>query len=187
MNVRFTVAQIALIAFCGVLTATLAWLWLAPLPEYPATDIHLRSESTDGTAPAIYTPPPRETFADVDDRSVFNPERKRVMPAQTAGAVNTTSLPSDLALVGVILDGDTKIALFHTTSSPLAVSVAVGGSIEGWQIARVEPGRVVLHAGGTDQEMTLNAGKPSSNPPSVVQAIQRPQPPQQSQSDDNDP
>ncbi len=199
MNLRFTVAQLVLLGLCGVLAVTLGWLWLAPLPEYPAPEIHLRAEATDNVAPAPFSPPPREAFAEVDDRSVFNPQRTRVVASQAPGAVNTTSLPSDLSLVGVILDGDTKLALFRTQSAPLAVSVPLGGTIEGWQVARVEPDRVVMHAGAADQEMKLVAGnRPGGNvvnnpppTPSVFQAINRPQPPPQPQpqpqSDDNDP
>jgi hypothetical protein len=193
MNLRFTAAQLALFGLCGLLAITLAWLWLAPLPEYPAPEIHLRSEQADSVAPALYSPPSAEAFAEVDDRSVFNPQRTRVVASQSQGAVNTTSLPTDLSLIGVILDADTKLALFRTQSAPLAVSVPMGGTIEGWQVARIEPDRVVMHAGGADQEMKLVAGKPggagATAPAGVAQAINRqPQPqPQPQPNDDNDP
>ena len=188
MSLRFTVAQLALFGVCGALALVLGWLWLAPLPEYPATDIHLRAEPADNVAPALFNPPPKEAFASVDDRSVFNPQRTRVVANESQGVANTTTLPTDLALIGVILDADTKLALFHTQSSPLAVSVPVGGTIEGWQVARVEPDGVVMHAGGADQEMKLVAGKPGAPvPQNAVQANARPQPPQPQQNDDNDP
>ena len=76
------------------------------------------------------------------------------------GAV-TNSLPTDLSLVGVILDGDTRLALFKSASAPLAVGVSVGGSIEGWQVTRVEPDQVGMRSAAGEQEIKLAAGKPS--------------------------
>jgi hypothetical protein len=62
----------------------------------------------------------------------------------------------------VILDGDTRLALFKSPTAPLAVGVPVGGSIEGWQVTRVEPDLVALRAGGPEQEMKLSAEKPGA-------------------------
>ena len=190
MSLRFTAVQLGLFGVCALLTAALAWLWLAPLPEYPAHDIHLRSEPSDTATPTLFSPPPREAFAEVDDRSVFNPQRTRVVAAEQQGTVTTTSLPADLTFVGVILDGDTKLAMFRTSGQPLAMSVPIGGTVEGWQVSNVEPERVVLHAGGVEQQMTLSPGKPSNAPGQNVPANMRqppPQPPQQQPNDDNEP
>ena len=98
-------------------------------------------------------------FAEVDDRSVFNPARVRVSSSSIAGTSNATSLPSDISLVGVILDGDRKLALIKSPQAPLAVGLGVGGTIEGWQVTRVEADRVALRAGGPEQELRLSDNK----------------------------
>jgi hypothetical protein len=64
-----------------------------------------------------------------------------------------------MSLVGVILDGERKLALIKSPQAPLAVGLGVGGTIEGWQVTRVEADRVALRAGGPEQELRLSDNK----------------------------
>jgi type II secretory pathway component PulC len=118
---------------------------------------------------ARFEAPPKQSFAEVDDRLVFNPARTRVVAPSQPGASNATSLPSDLALVGVILDDDRKLALFKSPAAPLAVGISLGGSIDGWQVTRIEPDRVALRASGPEQEIRLSNNKAPPPGPALIQ------------------
>ena len=161
MSLRLNPAQLALTSLCGVLSILLGYMLFAPLPDIPQPAIQAHADPVDDAPPARFEAPPKQTFAEVDDRSVFNPLRVRVSGPSEPGAANTNSLPTDLSLVGVILDGDTRLALFKSASAPLAVGVSVGGSIEGWQVTRVEPDQVGMRSAAGEQEIKLAAGKPS--------------------------
>lgn len=156
---RLNPAQLVLSAICLAFAAVLGFIVFAPLPEVPASPVLARSEPADDTPLPRFDPPSRQVFAAIDERLVFNPSRVRISAPFEPGASNASSLPSDLSLVGVILDDSTKLALFKSPAAPLAVSVPVGGSIEGWQVTRIDADSVGLRAGGPEQEMSLSANK----------------------------
>lgn len=196
--VRLNPVQIVLAAVCAGFAVLLGYQVMAPLPEislppaaharpaapvvHKARDSDDDSDSDDSdsdsddsdndTAVARFVAPPKQSFAEVDDRLVFNPARTRVVAASQPGTSSATSLPSDLSLVGVILDDNTKLALFKSPAQPLAVGVSIGGSIEGWQVTRIDPDRVALRASGPEQEMQLSTNKASPASP----ALQPPHP-----------
>jgi hypothetical protein len=164
MSLRLNATQLALTELCGILAIMLGYMLFAPLPDIPAPPIHAQAEPVDDTPPARFEAPPKQAFAEVDDRSVFNPLRVRVSGPAQPGAANSNSLPADLSLVGVILDGDTRLALFKSASAPLAVGVSVGGSIEGWQVTHVEPDKVGMRSAAGEQEIKLAGAKPGGPP-----------------------
>jgi hypothetical protein len=159
--VRFTNAQVALIALCAVLSAVLFYELFAPLREYHPPAIDNTHAAYNVALPAMYTPPAFETFANIDEKSVFNPLRTAIVTDSggTATAAGD-ALPSDLALVGVIMDGPVKMALLKSSEAPLAVGVPEGGVFEGWQVASVEADKVVFAAHGDRQELKLSENKP---------------------------
>jgi hypothetical protein len=183
---RLNPAQLVLSAICAGFAVLLGYLLVAPLPEISAppvahplaaahkngdddSDNDSDSDSNNDIAMARFEAPPKQAFAEVDDRLVFNPARTRVVAPSLPGASNATSLPSDLALVGVILDDDRKLALFKSPAAPLAVGISLGGSIDGWQVTRIEPDLVALRAGGPEQEIRLSNNKAPPPGPALIQ------------------
>ena len=160
MTLNLNPAQLVLSGVCAALLVVLGYLLFAPLPAVSLPPVQARSQGASDDSPLPrFDPPPMAAFAEVDDRSVFNPVRIRVSSSSVAGASSATSLPSDMSLVGVILDGDRKLALIKSPQAPLAVGLGVGGTIEGWQVTRVEADRVALRAGGPEQELVLSDNK----------------------------
>jgi hypothetical protein len=163
MTPHFTRAQIVLLVLCGGLGILLAYELFAPLREYrpPAVDAPHRTYAVE--TPALYSVPAFDAFANIDERSVFNPLRTRVASASDIGNETAAgdNLPPDLALIGVILDGQTKMALLKSSAAPMVVGVPQGGTIEGWQVADVLPDRVVFAAHGSRQELKLSDNKPN--------------------------
>lgn len=161
MTPRLNPAQIALAALCGLLAVVLGYMVFAPLPEIPQPRIEAAQDAPEDETPLPrFQVPPKQAFAEVDDRLVFNPARVKVVSAFQPGSPTTASLPSDLSLVGVILAGETRLALIKSQAAPLAIGVSVGETIEGWQVTRVEPDRVALRAGGPEQELRLSSAHP---------------------------
>ena len=80
-------------------------------------------------------------------------------------------LPSNVSLVGVIIDGDRQLALIKTQGAPFAESLRVGAVIDGWKVTEIAPDKVVLRAGTAEQ--ILGIGDQRSNqqqtarPPSI--------------------
>lgn len=157
---RLTNAQVMLLGICGLLFAALLYELLAPLREYRPAPVDSTHAAYTVAMPAMYKPPPFETFANIDEKSVFNPLRTPIV-TDSAGSATTAgdSLPSDIALVGVIIDGPTKVAMLRSSAEPLAVGVPEGGVFEGWQVASVEPDKVVFAAHGDRQELLLSDNK----------------------------
>jgi hypothetical protein len=206
---RLTNAQVALLGLCGVLLAALLYEMFAPLREYHPAPVGDTHAAYTVAMPAMYTPPAFLTYANIDEKSVFNPLRTPIVT--DSGGVATAagdSLPSDIALVGIILDGSRKMALLKSSSEPLAVGVAEGDVFEGWQVASVEPDKVVFAAHGDRQELELNNNKqaaaqdksddsstddnstdaspPTPPTPAHLQPPQQPQPQQPPKPDDSD-
>lgn len=157
---RLTNAQVALLGLCAVLLAALLYEMFAPLREYHPAPVGDTHAAYTVAMPAMYTPPAFLTYANIDEKSVFNPLRTPIVT--DSGGVATAagdSLPSDMVLVGVILDGSKKMALLKSSSEPLAVGVAEGDVFEGWQVASVGPDKVVFAAHGDRQELELNNNK----------------------------
>jgi hypothetical protein len=181
MTLQLTRAQIALFALCGLLSILLFYELFAPLPEYSLPSVQARTEKFAAIAGSQFIAPPLGSFAQIEDRPVFNPLRTPVKAPNTPAtlAAAGVSLPADLQLIGVMLDPRNKLAVFKSPEAPFAVSVGVGGMIDGWQVSSVEPDKAVLTANGVQQELKITADK--SKATAGPQEPQAPQQPQQQQ------
>jgi type II secretory pathway component PulC len=109
--------------------------------------------------------PPAASFAAIDTRPIFDASRQPVAAPPEALSVSGSSgsLPP-LTLVGIIIDRQTRLALIKLAGAPLAMSYAVGMSVSGWQIVEIEADRIVLRAGGANQEIRLTGKTQTSAP-----------------------
>lgn len=144
---------------------------VAELPPVPARQI-----LAEAALPAARALPPLASFSAIDARPLFAPDRKALPPPEEQTA--TLAPPTQLSLIGVIIDKTHRLALIRSPSASIEVSVSVGESIEGWTVAAVEPDRVVLRSGGTDYALDLFAKRaPGSAPPIPSAPLAGPQPP----------
>jgi len=170
--------QIVLSGICGVLLLVLIYQTVAPVSPYSM------SASTTGVRlPAITfstdaAPPPASVFSDVDARPLFNPSRQPVASVAAVGNAAGTDA-TNLTLIGVILDGNDRLALIRSAGAAFATGVRQGASIEGWTVAEVDPDRVVLQSGVRKQELLLasnrdtapagaNSGGPGAAGPNLI-------------------
>lgn len=153
---------------CLGLGGTIAYEALAPIPAIEVASAPPRVETPVSTVaqPAVfYVPPPKEDFAPVNARFAFSPTRQAVTEPSEGGA--TDLAPPDVTLVGVIIGPQKSVAILKTPGAALAISAAVGQMVEGWQLVRIEAGRVVLHANASDFEIRLKSspGQAGRRPP----------------------
>lgn len=143
-------------SICAALALALLYLIFAPLPELEPPSVPLAHKPRPVLDAQPIAMPPPAVFAEIDARPAFRPDRKPVAAPQTAAA---SVAPPDVRVVGVIIDGENRIAMIRVPSSPLATAFHVGGAISGWQIAEIDPDRVVLSSGGVRDEIRLDANK----------------------------
>ena len=123
--------------------------------------------------PMPFVPPPEEAFADIDARPLFAADRKPLADNTQLGAVGSAS---ELSLVGVIMDGDHAVALLRNKSSSQTESASVGGTVQGWHVARIDATSVTLSVNGKQTVVALEG--PADRPPSapLQQPVQQAEP-----------
>lgn len=170
MSLSYSRVQWILVALCGVLVVALAYEAFAPIPEWnpPPTAQPPHRSQTIATYPFIA--PSSEAFAVIDARPIFNPRRTPLLVSHDASAGGGAGAVSvgDLALIGIILDHGTRMALLRTPDKPLAVAVSAGGAVDEWEVVSISSDRVVLRADGAEHELLLSANKPPQQPVPVA-------------------
>lgn len=166
--------QLAFLVLCALLTLLLIYEIEAPISEFTVSGATAPSQAA---LPLASGPPfviaPAETFAAINERSVFDPARKAVVSKTEAGAAVAT--PPAVVLVGVIIDRQDRLALVKSPELPMATGVRLGESIDGWQVTAIEPDRIVLHAGTTDDEIKLEDNHGAPGDPVIPTPSQPPQ------------
>lgn len=167
MKIPLTNAQAVLLSLCGLLLAALIYELTAPLAVLEPPQIRLNRGNAVVVQPPAFMAPSSLSFAVINDRPVFNPLRQPIrqtaLPGETASA---TAPPVQVTLIGVIVDGQNKLALIKLPGAAFASGVAIGGNIAGWQVSQITPDGIVLHSGSSDYTIKLNGGENGSTPAS---------------------
>jgi type II secretory pathway component PulC len=173
MNLQMNPAQLILVSLCALLGVIFIYEIAAPLGEFSVPVIEGHRSAAPPAAPAPFVPPSVDAFSAINDRSLFDAQRRPIAPASTPAQGGASATPPSVVLVGVIIDAQERLALVKTPESPLAISVKLGASIGGWQVSAIEADRIVLHSGSASDEIRLDAGHSNATVP--------PAPPQQPQ------
>src|SRR5215471_19777487 len=160
MIAKMPPAQLALAGICGTLTLILAYEVAAPIPPFSVP------KSMEVYRPAAITfqdtanAPSAASFGDIDAHPVFSASRTPIASHFDGAHAGTSgAFPTDVSLIGVIIEGQTRMALVKTASEPFARSVPQGGDIEGWTVSEVDADKIVLSSGATKQEILLAANR----------------------------
>ncbi len=154
----FTPGQMGLVSLCALLLLAIVYDLTAPLSAIAIPDVSRRSEVPALLPAQPFIPAPSSSFASINERPIFSQARKPIAPAPT-GPAAAPPPPPTASLVGVILDGDNKLALVKTPASPLEASVKLGESVGGWQLVRILPDRIVLQLGTAIDEIKLESNR----------------------------
>jgi len=158
-------AQLLLTSLCALLGVSFVYEVAAPLREFSVPVIEHHRSAAPAVAPVPFVPPSVDAFSAINDRSLFDAERRAIAPASTPTQGGAAPPPPNVVLVGVIIDARDRLALVKTPESPLAVSVKLGASIGGWQVSAIEADRIVLRAGPANDEIRLDAAHSNATVP----------------------
>jgi hypothetical protein len=95
-------------------------------------------------------------FENIVQRPLFSRNRQGFVAAEAVAAPPPppmATLDAGITLKGVFMSDGVAKAFLVTTKSPLGVWVQVNGQIDGWRVAAVTPGQVVLE--GQGEKMTV--------------------------------
>jgi general secretion pathway protein N len=147
--------------------------WPAPRTPAPLPPV--------GRGSALPAPQPLDQYALVWQKPLFSPDRR---PAALADA---DSAVGDLALTGVIITPQLRMALAHDKSNDRDLQIEQGKSTPDgrWTLVEVHPRSAVFDAPGGRVELKLPAGAPfdktaaaPDNAPGKAEMRQEPPPPE---------
>ncbi|MGB8629533.1 MAG: hypothetical protein WCD69_09095 [Xanthobacteraceae bacterium] len=149
-----------------VLTAAI--LWIATLPA-SAADPAPRSGSHRDGVPSVspLVAQPLERISNTRDRPLFSPTRRPPAPPPVvAVAPPPPPPPPDVALLGVVMDGEDARAVVRAGPAAKIQRVGIGDDIGGWKVGQIEARQLVLLLDGRTATFTMFTGintKASSN------------------------
>jgi hypothetical protein len=110
---------------------------------------------------------PLERMSNTRDRPLFSPTRRPPAPPPVvAVAPPPPPPPPDVALLGVVMDGEDARAVVRTGPAAKILRVRIGDDIGGWKVGQIEARQLVLLLDGRTATFTMFAGnntKTSSN------------------------
>ncbi|MCL2872271.1 MAG: hypothetical protein FWF41_04735 [Betaproteobacteria bacterium] len=149
-------------------TATIKPLEIALLPEIKANPLEARKETVN--------------------RPLFTPTRQPAPPSDATAGANKVDRGLYI-LSGTAIQGQTRIAFLRNAKDNKPTTVRVGDMVDGMKVSVVTADKVVLTAGGQEEELQLKVATgpkgaitPTTLPGQTPQPGQRPgQPPQPGQ------
>lgn len=94
------------------------------------------------------------------DRPLFSPTRRSPAPPPiVAAAPPPPPSPPDVALLGVVMDGETARAVVRAGPAAKILRVRIGDDIGGWKVGQIEARQLVLLLDGRAATFTMFAGK----------------------------
>ena len=118
-----------------------------------------------GPAESAWQPAPAELFSQSMTRPIFSRTRLPFKPPQPVlpapppmplpAIVPPRQAEEGIALLGIVLSGDTRRALLRLRAFPQGKWVTVGEEVNGWRLSEVAPDRVMLQAVGQSLQLKL--------------------------------
>lgn len=125
----------------GIGAVTLGWT-VSANTETRASILPLQTSARP--LPQMPSRKPTSNFDAIVERPLFSPTRRPTPPKQAAAKPQALTAPAPpppplaATLLGIIIAPDVRSAVVRM-SSGRSVTVVEGGSIEGWELKRVEP------------------------------------------------
>jgi hypothetical protein len=102
---------------------------------------------------------PLDELSATRDRPLFSPTRRPPAPPPiVAAAPPPPPPPPDVALLGVVMDGEEAHALIRTGPAAKIMRVRIGDDISGWKVGQIEAQRLVLLLDGRTATFTIFTG-----------------------------
>ncbi|HYN39884.1 MAG TPA: hypothetical protein VES39_11600 [Rhodospirillales bacterium] len=109
---------------------------------------------------------PSADYVEIVERPLFNPTRKpappdEAKPGSGAGAEETAA--TQIALNGIVLVGNRRVALLRFDNDPKVMHVAEGQQAGGWRIEKITADRVTLRRGQQENQVVLDYKRRGGN------------------------
>ena len=148
------------------LALTAAILWIATLPA-PAADPAPHTEGHRDGAPPVspLAAQPLDRISSTRDRPLFSPTRHPpATPPVFAVATPPPLPPPDVALLGVVMDGEDARAVVRAGPAAKILRVGIGDDIGGWKVGQIEARQLVLLLDGRTATFTMFTGTNTKAP-----------------------
>jgi hypothetical protein len=144
-----------------------ATLWIATMPA-SATDPAAQSEGHRDVAPPVspLAAQPLDRLSNTRDRPLFSPTRRPPAPPPVVvAAPPPPPPPPDVALLGVVMDGEEARAVVRTGPAAKILRVGIGDDIGGWKVGQIEERQLVLLLDGRTAKFTMFDGNKTKGLP----------------------
>jgi hypothetical protein len=136
-----------------------------------AADVPPHGEVPRG--PTIASPlaaQPLDRLSATRERPLFSPTRHPPPPPPVAVQAAPPPPappppPPDVALYGVVMDGETARAIIRAKPTGKEIRVGIGDDVGGWKVSQIEGQRLVLSLDGRVATFVLFTGNPASGVP----------------------
>jgi hypothetical protein len=150
-------------------------LWTAALrclAAEPAARANLYSGATPASPLAAR---PLDGFSATRDRPLFSPTRRPPPPPPVLVAAPTPPPPPpNVALLGVVMDGEQAHAVVRAGPTEKVLRVSIGDDIGGWKVGQIEERKLVLLRNGRTATFTMFSGNNVKHWPNALVAAPPP-------------
>jgi hypothetical protein len=139
-------------------------------PQSPPSPPPLAGE---GSLPSPLAAQPLDRLSATRERPLFSPTRRPPPPPPQVAAAPPPppAPPPNVALFGIVMDGDEARAVVRAGPAEKIMRVGIGDDIGGWKVAQIEGRRLVLALNGRIATFMMFSGNSANNaPPAGAQA-----------------
>ena len=113
---------------------------------------------TEQAAPELpeFDLPPLTEYATLMERPLFSSTRRPIVVEGNSAQAPVTQQGLDVALTGVIIADESKVALIVPRNGVKPLRLSEGESYQGWTLSEVEAEGVIFRQGGRAQILELN-------------------------------
>jgi hypothetical protein len=143
-----------------------------PSPQSPPNP---PSQAREGSLPSPLAAQPLDHLSATRERPLFSPTRRPPPPPPQVVAAPEPppppAPPPNVALFGIVMDGDEARAVVRAGPADKIRRVAIGDDIGGWKVAQIEAQRLVLALNGRIATFMMFTGNSANAaPPAGAQA-----------------
>lgn len=156
-------------SIAGATFASLAAILACAADEAPSGEVQA------GAATTPLASQPLESLSATRERPLFSPTRRPPPPppvnVQGPPPPPPPPPPPDVALFGIVMDGENARAIIRASPSDKVTRVGIGDDVGGWKVAQIDARKLVLMLDGRLATFVMFTGKnaKSAQPDSALQ------------------
>jgi hypothetical protein len=144
-------------------------LWTAALPCLAAEPAAPAKVYPGASQVSPLAARPLDRFSATRDRPLFSPTRRPPAPPPVLVATPPPPPPPpNVALLGVVMDGEQAHAVVRTGPTEKVLRVSIGDDIGGWKVGQIEQRKLVLLLNGRTATFTMFSGNSVKHWPSAM-------------------